>query len=494
LLSGGYYPTGSIVFTLTGPGGFSFPQTDTVIGNGTYTASTTLPTTGMVAGTYTWTAHYSGDANNNAANDQGDITERTVVSPASPTLTTVPDPSMGIRGTTLQDTADLTGGFDPTGSITFSLYAPGVDPTIGPSTYTETVMVVNGNNTYHTSVGFVASASGIWHWVATYSGDSNNSSASSGPLDEVVTIHPLADLAVAKTVNNFTPNVGDTITYTVTASNNGPDDATGVIVTDPLPAGLTFVSDTASQGSYNPATGVWTIGDMAAHTSQTLLISATVVSPAPQTNTATISGDQFDPDLSNNTASVTVTPQQADVMVTKSVNQSNPIFGTAVTYTVIVHNNGPATATGVVVNDPLPAGLQFVSATVSMGSYNPATGTWDVGTLVNGAGASLSVTDLVFALGPITNTAQVASATFDPNLSNNQSSATILGMRSAAQVSKQLFLSSDFLLGSEQASAEWAAFEAMMPGLIDLFTSMWNFFEQEMGVLLAAEFQLLGLK
>ncbi len=83
VLSGGYYPTGSITFTVSGPGGFSYSQTDMVSsGNSTYTASVTLPTTGTVTGTYTWTAHYSGDSNNNTANDQGGTAEQTVVSPA----------------------------------------------------------------------------------------------------------------------------------------------------------------------------------------------------------------------------------------------------------------------------------------------------------------------------------------------------------------------------------------------------------------------------
>jgi hypothetical protein len=76
-LSGGFNPTGSIVFTLSGPGGLVYTQTDTVSGNGAYTASTTLPSVGTVAGTYTWTVKYEGDANNDAANDQGGSAEVT---------------------------------------------------------------------------------------------------------------------------------------------------------------------------------------------------------------------------------------------------------------------------------------------------------------------------------------------------------------------------------------------------------------------------------
>ena len=58
-------------------------------------------------------------------------------------------------------------------------------------------------------------------------------------------------------------NVGDTVTYTVIVTNNGPDSATNVALTDWLPAGVTYVSDTATQGSYNDGTGVWTVGTIA---------------------------------------------------------------------------------------------------------------------------------------------------------------------------------------------------------------------------------------
>ena len=100
-----------------------------------------------------------------------------------------------------------------------------------------------------------------------------------------------ADLALTKTVDNPTPNVGDTITYTITLTNNGPDAATGVTVTDLLPAGLTFVSASPSQGSYNPTTGLWTVGTVDPRLRpQTLTITATVSSVRPRsTNTATIS-------------------------------------------------------------------------------------------------------------------------------------------------------------------------------------------------------------
>lgn len=87
-----------------------------------------------------------------------------------------------------------------------------------------------------------------------------------------------ADLALTKAVNNASPNVGDQITFTITLTNNGPSTATGVQVTDRLPAGLTFVSAMPSQGVFDPGTGLWTVGTVATGPSLTLRITATVVS------------------------------------------------------------------------------------------------------------------------------------------------------------------------------------------------------------------------
>src|SRR6185436_10558389 len=96
-----------------------------------------------------------------------------------------------------------------------------------------------------------------------------------------------ADLALTKSVSDATPNVGDVITFTVTLTNNGPDAATGVQVTDVLPPGLSYVSGLRSQGGYDPATGIWTVGTINAGASVTLNILARVDSFEARTNTAT---------------------------------------------------------------------------------------------------------------------------------------------------------------------------------------------------------------
>src|SRR5262249_6238237 len=157
-----------------------------------------------------------------------------------------------------------------------------------------------------------------------------------------------ADLSVSKTVSSAAPNVGDVVTFTVTLSNNGPANATNVRVTDLLPTGLTLVTASPSQGTYVPGTGVWTVGSLANASQQTLTLAATVVSTAARTNTATIPhSDQFDPNTGNNSGSAPETPQQADLALTKIVNDPTPHVGDNIVFTVPLNNIGPNTATNV---------------------------------------------------------------------------------------------------------------------------------------------------
>ncbi len=121
-------------------------------------------------------------------------------------------------------------------------------------------------------------------------------------------------------------------------------------------------------------------------------------------------------------------PPETDLSLTKEANPTAAILGTPVTYTLIVHNNGPDATTGAEATDVLPAGLTFVNATPSQGSFDAGSGRWTIGTLANGATATLQITGLVAKVGPITNTAAVASAEFDPDVTNNISSVTIEGL------------------------------------------------------------------
>ncbi len=143
------------------------------------------------------------------------------------------------------------------------------------------------------------------------------------------------------------------------------------------------------------------------------MIQAKVVSPDAQTNSATIThSDQFDPDTGNNTASATETPQQADLVLSKSVDNPTPNVGDTINYTIILADNGPDSATNVQVTDVLPSSLTFVSATPSQGTYNPVSGLWTVGTVDTTAPRSLRIQAVVNTADfPSVNTATTSMPT-----------------------------------------------------------------------------------
>jgi LPXTG-site transpeptidase (sortase) family protein len=236
-----------------------------------------------------------------------------------------------------------------------------------------------------------------------------------------------ADIAISKTVDNSTPNLGSNVTFTITATDNGPSNATGLQVTDVLPAGLIFVSAVPSAGTYNSTTGLWSVGSLANGGNATLAITATVNSASPMTNTASKTAeDQLDPVSANNTATATATPVSADIAITKTVDNGTPSLGSNVTFTVIATNNGPSNATGVQVTDLLPAGLAFVSAVASMGTYNAVNGVWSLGGLAMSGNATLSIVATVTGTAAVTNTAtKTAEDQVDPVSGNNTASATI---------------------------------------------------------------------
>jgi uncharacterized repeat protein (TIGR01451 family) len=112
-----------------------------------------------------------------------------------------------------------------------------------------------------------------------------------------------ADLSLSKVVDNPTPSEGGTVKYTLTVTNNGPDGATGVQVTDLLPPALSFLSAVASQGNYDNGTGVWSVGAITSGSSATLELSVAINigSSGTITNSSEITAsDQDDPDSTPN--------------------------------------------------------------------------------------------------------------------------------------------------------------------------------------------------
>jgi hypothetical protein len=187
-LANGRVPGGTLTWNLYGPGDTTCQTsistlTKAVNGNGSYPSGTVTTTS---PGTYRWTVSYSGDANNNPAPTTACGSETVTISKASPSLHTTPSASVPVGGT-ISDTATLAGGYNPTGTVTFNLYAPG-DTTCQSSIKTVTDTVA-GNGTYGSGAVQV-NAPGVYNWTAGYGGDANNNTASSGCGSETVTVTP----------------------------------------------------------------------------------------------------------------------------------------------------------------------------------------------------------------------------------------------------------------------------------------------------------------
>ncbi len=200
---------------------------------------------------------------------------------------------------------------------------------------------------------------------------------------------PLADLSVVKTDGVVSVSAGANTTYSITVNNGGPDAGANASFTDPLPAGMTFVSFSSPGGwsCSTPAVGAGgsitcSIASMGVG-SAAFTLSANVGAGIPPgtllTNTATVSTTTIDPNAANNSASDTdlVTPALADLVIGKTGTATVSSNG-AVTYALVVSNNGPAAADGAVVKDAAVANFTatgVVCGSVSGGAACPGTST-----------------------------------------------------------------------------------------------------------------------
>ncbi|MDY9922936.1 Ig-like domain-containing protein [Methanobacterium sp.] len=211
-----------------------------------------------------------------------------------------------------------------------------------------------------------------------------------------------ADVTLTQTATPATVNVGDTVTYVVTATNANQRTATGIMISDIIPAGLSGVTVTASSGTtyYN---GMWTIPSLNRLTSATLTITGIATAQMAgltTTNTATrIAQEQYNSMPASVSAGVYT--KKADVAVTQTVNGGSSAtanVGDTITYVINAVNNGPDAATNLRITDLLPSGLTDGTYTITgPGTYNLGTGLWNIGTLNSGATAILTITGKVTA-------------------------------------------------------------------------------------------------
>ena len=286
--------------------------------------------TATATGTDYWVATYNGDSQQRRGHQRhrhraGDRHAR-----PRPTINTSQQPATAIVGTSIADKATVSGGDNPTGTVTFNLYSNSNGS--GTPLFTDTETLSGG---MATSKGFTATATGTDYWVATYNGDTNNAAVTSGTASEPVAIVPPATPAISivkltNGVNDPNPNGSNvpqlapgapvTWTYLVTNTGNVPFAKASVVVTDNQP-GVTPAPELNGSG--------FVVGD----TNDNNILDPGETWTYQATGTAL--------NLSNPPAGVTTVPIGAELRHS---------LGTAANYAVVAVNgfniNGPGTING----------------------------------------------------------------------------------------------------------------------------------------------------
>lgn len=272
--------------------------------------------------------------------------------------------------------------------------------------------------------------------VSALPGEARPSGTGGGPkgTDLAVTMSDSPDPVVA----------GTELTYTILAKNRGPETATGVQVTDSLPAGVTWKQTISTKGSCEPSTCL--IGTLSKNQSATITITVVPNSSGTLTNQVTIGGNQSDPTAANNAATVTTTvtvpppPPNPEADLEVSVTDDpdpyvdatfpeggDPLDEPGLTYTITVSNHGRASAIQTLVTDTLPerAGVRsmpsFCAVSLVGTSFWARKVTCHLASIDPGSHVDIPIV-VGFCgnyFGPVQNTVEVTSESPDRNATNN---------------------------------------------------------------------------
>ena len=272
-------------------------------------------------------------------------------------------------------------------------------------------------------------ASGNYNNQATISNvneEDSNEANDETDADANTNPSPVVDLSLVKTVDNESPKVGEQVTFTLTINNAGPSTATGVEITDQLPDGYNYISDTGN-GTYDATSGIWTVGSLEKDESQSLEIVVEVLASGNYNNQATISNvNEEDSNEDNDEADADANTDPSpvvDLSLEKTVDNTAPKVGDQVTFTLKINNAGPSTATGVEVVDQLPDGYEYISDKGN-GTYDAISGIWTVGDLEKDGSATLQITVEVLATGNYNNEATISNVNEeDSNEANDEINA-----------------------------------------------------------------------
>ncbi len=273
--------------------------------------------------------------------------------------------------------------------------------------------------------------------IATTPNEADETDNTAWDIDQ---INAAPDLALSKSNGGVTARPGETLVYTLTYANLGNQGATGVVITETIPAYTTFAGPADWDCASAPCT--YDGGSLPAGVTRSITFAVTLDPALPAgviqlVNTAGIADDGLNGDDTNpaNNIASAVTPVSAapDLEISKSGSPDPVAPGAPLTYQIVITNTGPQGATGVRITDYLPAHTAFSSASDGGGSSTPGIVTWPLFDLPGG-GASVTRTLTITVTAPfpadtnvITNTVTVAddgANGIDPTPGNNSATLT----------------------------------------------------------------------
>jgi uncharacterized repeat protein (TIGR01451 family) len=305
----------------------------------------------------------------------------------------------------------------------------GCSITSGTLSCTFATLDEGASKTIHVSGVTDAQDCGTLSNTATVAADNEGSDQTDNSDTATITVQ-CATIQVTKTPDQGTVSAGDTIGFTITASNSGAGSASGVTVTDTLPtdAGLSWTIDAAgSDSGCSIAAGVLTcnFGTIAAGGSKHVHITSptTPATCGSVDNTANVTTSNDGADSDN----ATITVNCPNVTVLKTADQGTIDAGDTAAFTIVVTNEGPGTAKGVTLTDTLPSGVVWSEDSAAC-SITAGVLSCNFGDLTDGATRTVHVTGVTDAAdcGVLTNTAVVAASNeSQADSQDNTSTATI---------------------------------------------------------------------
>lgn len=328
--------------------------------------------------------------------------------------------------------------------------SPNTTLDLEPLGWVGTVVTLNEQTISQNSLGEMQVTVNAMHvrFNATQQGISLNGNVIFGSSTARVTdcVEPgVADLVLSHTASADSVLAGQLLEYSIEVNNAGPDAAINLLITDALEDTLSIVSIAPEAGldcvqfvqQVICLAELLEVGDTV-----NVVISVIPETPGTISNSAEVYGEGSDPDNSNNLAVVSteILPDEADLSLGLSVSETSVSVGAALNYTIQVDNTGPAEAIGYAIESVLSDEVSIVSVSADAGVNCSQSGqqvTCNGAVLPAGDTVTVMINARADRIGTATTTASAASATSDPDGSDNQASVSSsitfgIGRRGAA--------------------------------------------------------------